>query len=77
MILLRQVSRYVYDVFSGTGWPQTGSFPGASDASWSRVRLNTWGVQQLMGVPLHRRDLNILGDVIARNPRGSYNVVEA
>lgn len=77
MIVLRQVSKYVYDVFSGTGWPQEGSFPFASNAQWSRVRQNTWGVQRLAGANVSKNDLLILQDVIAAYPRGNVNAVEA
>jgi hypothetical protein len=64
-MFLRQVSKYVYDVFFGTGWPQADAVLGASDARWARVRRNTWGLQVMAGVRLNKEDLNSLTQAIA------------
>lgn len=65
MIQLRQVSKFVYDIFAGVGFDQ-----------WTRVRLNTWGVQVLKGNPLNKDDLKRTESVIQRFPRGNLDPVE-
>lgn len=75
MIVLRQVSKYVYDVFSGTGWPILDAHPWATDGAWSRVRLNTWGVVVLAGRPRNRGDCQRLEKLINRLPYGSVEPV--
>lgn len=66
MILLRQVSKYVYDVFSGNGYD-----------NWTRVRKNTWGVNVVGGTTfLNRNECKRLDKVILQHPMGNLEVVE-
>lgn len=65
MILLRQASRYTYDVFVGQGWD-----------NWSRVRKNHWGLTNLSGRTLAPHHLKSLSKVIMQHPQGSLDVLE-
>lgn len=75
MILLKQVSRYVYDVFAGTGWPVEDAHPGATDAQWTRVRRQHWGLVHVAGLRLDRHDSKVLLGIIERNPQGSLDPI--
>jgi hypothetical protein len=75
VILLRQVSRYVYDVFAGTGWPLADAVLGASDASWSRVRKHHWTVSHVAGEPINRAQAKQLLALIEANPTGSIEPI--
>lgn len=76
MIQLRQVSRYVYDVFAGTGWPQADAVPGASNAQWTRVRKQHWGLVHVVGERLNRAAMKQLQNVIDEFPQGSLNPIK-
>ena len=62
---IRQVGRYVYDVFLGNGYD-----------NWSRVRRNTWGVSVLAGARLTPKVCKSLETVITNHPAGSITPVE-
>lgn len=64
MILVRQVSRYIYDIFSGTGFD-----------SWSRVRKQHWGVVAVAGLPINKTQSRELIKVINENPFGSVDAI--
>jgi hypothetical protein len=73
MILLRQVSRYVYDIFAGTGWPMADAVLGASNASWSRVRKHHWTVSHINGEPINRAQAKQLLALIEAYPNGAID----
>jgi hypothetical protein len=75
MILLRQVSRYVYDVFAGKGWPVADAVEGASSASWSRVRKHHWNVVHVGGEPINRMQAKQLLDLIEKHPQGHIDAI--
>lgn len=64
MIQLRQVSRYVYDVFAGTGFD-----------SWTRVRRQHWGVVCVAGNRLNKIECKQVEVAINQNPQGSVDPI--
>ena len=65
MIQLRQVSRYVYDVFAGIGF-----------SGWTRVRKQPWGIQVIGGNYLSRQECKRLDPLILQHPHGSVEPLE-
>lgn len=58
-IQIRQVGRFVYDVFSGNGF-----------STWTRVRRYHWGVKHLAGEPINKVQSKQLHDLTERIPYG-------
>jgi hypothetical protein len=60
-ILVKQVSRYVYDIFGGVGYD-----------TWTRVRKQHWGVVPVAGsYRPTRAECKVLDAVIHDFPQGS------
>lgn len=64
MIQLRQVSKYVYDVFPATGFD-----------NWTRVRQYHWGLSVIGGVRVARSALKVIQRCIEQHPRGSVDPI--
>lgn len=63
-VQIRRVSKYVYDVFIGTGFD-----------NWARVKKNHWGYTVVKGTRLLKSELKELGDVINNHPNGGIDSV--
>lgn len=58
-VVIRQVSHYVYDVFSGIGF-----------STWSRVRRFHWGMKHVSGEPINKAQSKQLHELTDRLPYG-------
>jgi len=74
-MIIRKLTRGMYDVFMGTGWPQTDAVQYAHNGTWTRVRRFHWGIKPIAGVFLQRPQLQSVMAAIETNPQGSLENV--
>ena len=64
-ILVKQVSRYVFDVFGGVGYDQ-----------WTRVRKQHWGIVPVAGERITRTQAKQIEQALGSFPNGSNDPIE-
>jgi len=74
-MIVRKLSRGVYDVFMGTGWPIPDAAQYATNSTWTRVRRFHWGIKPIAGAFLQRPALQSVLAAIEAQPQGSLENV--